>query len=295
MIKKITALFSALTILVCASCGEGVEQDSSQPVKHYPVIVGDCEIPAMPQKVVSLSPSVTDIILAMGLSSKLVGVSSACPNEGGLPLLGSAVLPDCDRIIELGTNVVLVSEAPSAEDRARLETHGIKLAVIPFASSLETLNQSYVSVASVFAGNINGRTNAEVTIARYTVALENFRGAGGGFRFAFMIDGNSSFTPDTLASDILTKLGGTNMSAGTGYKCGADQIAAKNPDVLFCLKGGKDAVMQNEKLKETDAVKAGRVYEVDRALVERQGEQTEGLIEILGGAISDRAVSGVSP
>ena len=294
MIKKFAALFAAMALLLCTACGDGADSGSSKPIQHYPVTVGDCEIPAMPQKVVSLSPSVTDIILALGLSSKLVGVSNSCPNESGLPVLGSAVLPDCDGIIELGANVVLTSEPPSAEDRARLETHGIKLAVIPFASSLETLKQSYFSVAAVFAGNINGRTNADVTTERYNATLEHFRGAGDNFRFAFVIDSSSGFTPDTLAADILTKLGGTNTAAGTKYACDAGQIAAKNPTVLFCFKGDRETIMQNEKLKETDAVKSGRVYEVDSALVERQGEQVEGLIEVLGTALSEESSSGAS-
>ena len=293
MNKKLVALLCAVMSICCiffVACGdEAGGEDSKIPV-HYPVIVGGCEIPAMPQKVVSLSPSVTDMIAALGLSSKLVGVSGACENPSALPLVGSAVMPDCDKIIELGANVVLVSEALPAGDAARMETHNIKVAVIPFAASYDKLKQNYLSVASVFAGNINGKKNADVTIERYTQALTEAK-AGTAARVAFIMDAAHSFTPDTLVGDLLSRLGATNVAAGTQYGCDAKQIAAKNPEVIYCFKGQKAAVTENENLKETDAVKNGKVFEIDNLFVERQGEQVAELIGVLGAPMAGVAAS----
>ena len=66
-----------------------------------------------PRRVVSLVPSLTELVCALGAAQWLVGVTRYCTEPadvvGALPSLGGPKDPACDRIVALAPDVVLVS------------------------------------------------------------------------------------------------------------------------------------------------------------------------------------------
>ncbi len=277
-ISIIVALIMMAAMFV--SCGGDSEKNSDIKVQHYPVKIGDTAVNAMPQKVVSLSPSITDIIYALGNESRLSGVSVNCDNPGELPVLGTALLPETDKIIELGANVVFAPEQLPETEKSRLDTHGIVVVVIKYADSFDAWKQTYTDVALVMSGNISGKQNAEATFTRIKTKLDETKAlVPAAIPAVFFIDGETAFTGDSFVSSMMEFAGCENIAgtaAGSAFSYAA--AAAVNPQVIFTFTGGKAGVMANEALKATEAVTSGRVIEIDPKLVERQGETVTELV-----------------
>lgn len=73
-----------------------------------------------PMRIVSTSPSITESLFALGLGSRVVGVSSFCryPAETvSLPRVGSYLRPDTELIARLRPDLVLINAGPNQTER----------------------------------------------------------------------------------------------------------------------------------------------------------------------------------
>lgn len=97
------------------------------------------ELPAPPQRVVSLLPSLTETVCALQACARLVGVdrfSNAPPQVQALPRLGGLEDTQIERIVALKADVVLVAGASRAIDR--LEALGQRVVVLEPRSLRDT-------------------------------------------------------------------------------------------------------------------------------------------------------------
>ena len=81
--KKILAIvMSLIMVFAFAACSGDTSSEGAQPT-GYPMTIVDSSgsevsIESEPEKIVSLSPSCTEILYALGLGDKMVGVSTWC-------------------------------------------------------------------------------------------------------------------------------------------------------------------------------------------------------------------------
>ena len=118
-------------------------------------------------RLVSLSPSVTEIVFAIGAESALVGVSKHCdyPVAAKLkPRLGEFNKPDVQKIRDAGADLVLFTEYVRPEDLTALDQAGITSLVLPAARVAD------VAAAVRLLGDLTGRT---ATAAALAADLEN--------------------------------------------------------------------------------------------------------------------------
>ncbi|MFQ5699097.1 MAG: ABC transporter substrate-binding protein [Myxococcota bacterium] len=95
-------------------------------ILELPALGCDSRSPSVPQagsaRVISLAPSITRILVALGATDELVGVDSYSLRLGelsGVPSVGGLFSPDLERTVELDPSLVLAVE--SAEQRAFCE------------------------------------------------------------------------------------------------------------------------------------------------------------------------------
>ena len=91
-----------------------------------------------PTRIVSVTPSVTETLFALGLGDRVVGVSDYCkypPEAGELPKLGGLYNPNVERIVELRADLaVLLREHHDLAEklaRAGIETLSVDHASVP--------------------------------------------------------------------------------------------------------------------------------------------------------------------
>jgi len=177
--------------------------------------------PALP-RVVSLNPSLTEILIALDARPTLVGVDDysarAVPEAEGLPRVGGLFDPSLESIVALTPDVVVL--VPSAEQRdlrARLESFGTEV----LALENHTLPQLLASIETL--GARVGRAEAaraRVAAIRAAIAEAERASAGRPHPRSVLV----------LQRDPLFLVGGGSYLDSLLRAAGADNLAASFPD-----------------------------------------------------------------
>ncbi len=130
-------------------------------------------VPADPRRIVSLAPSVTEILIAVGAGDRVVGITDFCePPPGGAPgtaRIGGLINPDLERIVSLRPELVIASTSGNyRDDVERIERLGIPVYTIhtpSVSAALETLEATAALVGlpengARLAGRLRGRIEA---------------------------------------------------------------------------------------------------------------------------------------
>ena len=243
------------------------------------------QIPEKVERVVSLAPSLTEMIFAVGAGDKLVGVTTFCnypPEAEQIKKVSDTQTPNIENIIALKPEVVFVSTASQLETFTKtLESQNIAV----FVTGPNGLENIYKSIATV--GDILGtseRADEVVKEMRKRVARveELTRGAKRPKVFV-QIDKNSLYTvgKDSFITDIIARAGGVSATADlpTAYpKLSKETALALNPEVII-LSESSDNREPNEVFRNSPAVKNKRVYSINADLLSRPGPRIVDALE----------------
>ncbi len=139
---------SAYVFLAAASCSP----PQQQPVSVISVtddLGRTVSLSAEPRRIVSLAPSHTETLFALGLDSSIVGVTNYCdfPERAGAKTrVGGMTSPDFETIVSLQPDLVVVTTAGNS--RKDFETL-LSLGLTVFVSNPQTLEDIYRSVRTL--------------------------------------------------------------------------------------------------------------------------------------------------
>jgi len=239
-------LFSVL--LVCVTiCGiitgcnvAGNQENLPTP---YPVRVASVTVEKAPEKVVCLSPSLTELTYGLGYGGRLVGrtTDATYPEAASaLPTVGKTGKIDTAALLALEPDTVVSHSSLSKKEMTALEAARVKVVVLPMAKDLEELKTLYQQLALLYAGQLDAEAIAAKYNQKLTDSLKEIKAtlpeADFENGFAYIINPSSGITAtgDTLESSVLSAVFGANAAAEeTGYKIEAATLAEKNPSVIF--------------------------------------------------------------
>jgi ABC-type Fe3+-hydroxamate transport system substrate-binding protein len=166
-------------------------------------------------RIVSLCPSLTELVFDLGLGDSLVGVTKFCVHPAdrvrGIEKVGGTKTPKVERIAELAPELVLLNEEENrAEDAEALEAAGLACHISFPKTAIETAEM----VRSI--GEAVGRPDKAEDIARSIedaarLVREESEGKSA-VRYAYLIwrEPLMSVSGDTFISDLLRLAGGEN-------------------------------------------------------------------------------------
>jgi len=255
------------------------------------------QVDEQPQRIVSLVPSVTEILFALGLGDRVVGVTEFCTYPSAAlskARAGGYGSPNLEAVVGLRPDLVLTSaDATSPAFVSRLESLGIPTYVVYPRSLADTsamiknigrvtgaleqaekqaqcLDQTVAAVRDAVAGLSRPRTLVSVMLQPLIVA-----------------------GPETLANDLLQTVGAENIvpqSPGRYPTWNPEAVLAADPDV-FLVSQHSVEVNPGELFAGWSALKAvreNRVVSIDPDLILRPGPRLA-----LGLAAMARAVHGL--
>lgn len=287
--KKILALcLCIILMLTAAACSN--EDDNSSNISEkaakndYPITVNGVTVEKQPGKVVSLSPSLTEIVYGLGYEGQLVGVSSYCDypaKASDKANCGTAQAPDLAKIKELAPQVLITATPLVESDLIALQQMDINVIQFSHAPDLDKVYTLYEDLARLFGGEEGGKTKAGQVLDPYKRQLskmeeniKSYLASGDKLRGAYlrMLDFTLA-TGDTLEGDILEMIGLQNEAAEYGeWTYPSDKAESLLPDVLFYDKSiAPEVLKERPAYKTVEAVKNERCYPVDSVIFERQG------------------------
>lgn len=263
-----------------------VASATSQP---YPVLVSGVVIPSIPEKIVSLSPPLTELICALEGFERLAGVSAYCAYPakiGTLPRCGSEKTPDINRILEITPQYVLTTIPLPEAKSAKLRDAGITILVFPAVSTLSGLIERYEDLGAFLSGNLSGREKARARAEDLTVQVQSFfqkRQDAESVKICYVTSEKYGVaTGDSFSGLLLEKAGGENVAAsGKNGKLNLEALKASRPDVILCEKGLLSQIYKADVFADSPAVKNKKVFELDASVFERQDDRMIDCLHIL--------------
>lgn len=233
-------LLAALLAAWAVACGGGGPAESSAGDTSAP---GDAASNA-PQRIVSMSPNLTEILFALGLGERVVGVddfSNHPPQAAAKPRLGGFVDPDLERLVSLQPDLAVLLEA-QAELAEELERLGIEALLVDnqdladVEASIRTIGRRAgvpdrgEELARDFAAGLAPRPwDGEAPPPRVMIAVGRSPGSTG----EVMVAG-----PRSYPFEMVQRLGADNVFADLERRyvtVGAEEVVARAPDFVLEL------------------------------------------------------------
>lgn len=251
------------------------------------------DIPASPQRIVSLMPSITEIVFELGAGSRIKGVtlySNEPPAAAKLPNVGSYVHPDLEKIISLKPDLCLaVRDGNPKHIVDKITELGIPVYTID-PRNLAEIMESVMLLGKVLGTEEKARDIVDNIQIKINAASERVAHAGNRPRVFFQIDATPivSAGSNTFIDQLITQAGGINLAAGpTAYpRYSWEDILLMQPEVVIIasMAGG----YSEEQLKaewrrwpELPAVRDNRLYVVNADLFERPTASLADGLELL--------------
>lgn len=254
-------------------------------------------VPDNPEHVVSLAPSITEIIFALGEGGRLKGVTQHCDFPAAartLPKIGSYVHLDLEKIVALKPDLcIAVRDGNPRSAVERLEALGIPVyAVDP--RQLDTVADTILEIGRLLNATPKAQCLANEMRSRIERVKARVAGAQGkpGVFSQIGIVPIVSAGSNTLMHELITAAGGRNLADGpTSYpRFSREQVLALQPEVIIItsMTRGADLDQVREEWKQFDslpAVRNKRIFLVDANLFDRATPRLIEGLETLAGII----------
>ncbi len=285
-----TLLFTFVLVGGLTGCAAQNGTDSSgavnSPVKprsiNYPLDLEDqaankITLEKEPKRIVSLMPSNTEILFALGAGEQVVGVTDEdnYPEQAGkLPKVGSFKV-NVEKIVSLKPDLVVANSGNEKEVLNQLRNMGIPVLV----TDSQTIKEVYETIQLISLATNRAR-EADILVANMEKKARTIYGKvvnvpeNKKAKVWFELDPNL-FTVggDTFMNELIERAGGKNVAEGLkGWpKVSPEQVVKWNPDVIFTTYGGVEEIKKREGWQSLAAVKENRVYALDPGLLNRPG------------------------
>lgn len=306
LVFLLTIILATVLLFACTAGGQtpsSLPSPTSLPSTPRSIRLRDglgteIELSAAAQRIVSLAPSNTEILFALGAGHQMVGRDSFSdyPSEalqiqdvgGGFGNL------DVETIIALQPDLILASPLTAAEQVQGLRDLGLTVFVLPNPFQFEDLYANLMTVAS-----LTGRVQeAETLNARLRQRVQSIDEKLSGITqrplVFYEIDGTDPNAPWTAGPNIfidmlITKAGGLNFGRelqGEWVQVSLEEILRRDPELILlgdAIWGGVtvESVMARSGWGELNAVKNQRVYPFDDNIVSRPGPRLVDGLEAL--------------
>ena len=290
------ALYLILGILLSlfAACAPPPEEMTPAPIEITDQLGRLVRLDKIPQRIISLAPSNTEILFALGLADRVVAVTDYCnypPEAKEKPSIGGFSTPNIEEVVAHSPDLILATSIHEDRIMPQLEQKGL----VVFALDPKTFDEVLSAIALV--GEVTGK--AEET-SKLLAGMQN--------RIKAVMDKTDSLSQEqrprvfyvtwhdplktagseTRHEELIQKAGGTNIARDlSGYAdISLEAVIMANPEVIIAGVGmgtGKDLPFQFAKteprLRDTAARINNSVYAIDVDLAGRPGPRIVDALE----------------
>jgi len=222
-------------------------------------------LPAPPRRIVSLGPSLTEILFALGLGRRLVGVTSQCtypPEARRLPTVGDH-RTSIERVVALRPDLVVAGTTLNSLAIRQLERLRIPVFAVDPAS-LEETHQAILAIGAVTGARTRARAVvAEMRAQEQRVAARVAR-ARGRPRVLVVLQAEPLWVAGAgnFMDELVVLAGGENVGRAAGRRYQAlspERVVALRPEVILAPPSDVDALRRRPGWTGVPAVRQGRV------------------------------------
>lgn len=296
-----------LWVAVGIGCGNGAaDRPQREATETANATVGKCE------RIVSLAPSITEILISLELGSSVVGVTRYCERpHSQVAVIGGYSDPSYERILSLKPDLVAMLDlhARQKQDLDKLHLNTIELR----SDNITDIQRAIQSLAN--RCDVGERGKKIVTRMQQEIATIRKRWAGSVRSRVLVSVGRSMGTGSvqdifvagkrTWLNDLIDIAGGVNAMEDSSVqypKLSAEGVMQINPDVIVELIPIDDSttvsddriLSQWQIASEVEAVKNHRIHVLRHKNIAQPGPGVVDLARMMSQLIHDEAVTSVA-
>ncbi|MDO8682000.1 MAG: ABC transporter substrate-binding protein [Armatimonadota bacterium] len=276
--------FLVIILLLCLS---------ALPAIGYPISIKDARgkiviIKSAPRRIISLAPSNTEILFALGLDDRIVGVTTYCdypPQAKKKPKIGDRIV-NVEKVISLKPDLILAHGRVNDAYISQFEALGKTIIAI----DPKTYEQTMSDIRMI--GRVTGRSSkASVIVKKMQSVADRVRRAPARKtkpKVLMVIQPSPLWAagPNTFVDEMVRYAHGSNIAYDSrpGFnQFPVERAISRNPDIIIVGKDQKEFFLTSPVWRGARAVKEKRVYEMDHNLLVRPGPRlADGLLKLAG-------------
>lgn len=269
--KKLSFL-SLLLILLLVACG-----GHKEPAALNDTVTDDygrtVVVPAQPQRVVSLSPAVTEIIYALGAQDILVGRTDFCeyPAEAqDIPSIGGISNLNIESIMSRNPDLVISGSMVGKKVTDQMDAMGIPMVCVIEKPHFEALYDNIAAIGKL----VNKEREADSIIENLELRIEKLIAHNDNSQFStlnsqlpsvyyvvgFGASGNFTAGGNTFINDIIRMAGGRNIAEDIdGWSYSLEALVQEDPDYIIVRREDSAAFCGMKPYNRLSAVRNGHV------------------------------------
>lgn len=279
----LAALAGSFLILLSNGCQDRQESHGSRSVISLVDDLGhSVSLSAPARRVISLAPSITETLYAIGADSTIAGVTNFCnypPAALSKTRVGGIIDPNVELIVNLHPDLILMSvEGNRKEDYERFQ----RLHIPVFVTNPRSIEGVLKSIRDL--GLLTGHEHqADSLVARLSAKrakVDSVTSLSSKPHVLMLVSLHPlvSVTERTFIGRILQEAGGSNIASdalGAYPLLSREEIVARNPEVIICTTDAAKSVEEitnaYPEWKDVQAVRTHHVYLVDADILTRPG------------------------
>lgn len=238
-------------------------------------------LPARAGRVVSLMPSYTEIIFALGAGGDLVGVSNFCnwpPEALKIEQAGDYLRPNIEKVYSLKPDVVFTGAWAAAGTAKQLAALGIKVVSLPEEKSVGDI----LTTVRLIAAELGLKKEGKI-LSKKLAALAQVQAPAQPVKVYVEVDAGGWTTGGrSFISDAVRLAGGANVFAAEKrgfFQASWEEVLLLQPEAAVLFSGAEKEFSARPLAGGLPAVKAGRVItSLDRDAFTRPGPRLFGEI-----------------
>ncbi len=223
------------------------------------------------QRIISLSPTITDTLLSLGLAENIVAGTryDRLPKDSHIQQIGGMLDPNYEAITMLSPTIIFADLTEDSPQKRKFDTLKFNTKLLTF-TSLDEIQQAIQNIGAIC--NITAEANHKINefnLALETTQLDN-RSPKVLMLYSYEGDDHLTQLPQRAAGksfhqDILEAVGGQNAYQGdlNAPIMSQEGILMLNPDIIILLQGD-----QNKELDQSRSITTEKIYPNWRSLQE---------------------------
>jgi len=275
---------------------EEISTETTYPLTITDGLEREITIKEEPQNVVTMVPSMTETVFALGKGGLVVGRTDYCNYpEAALEVqsIGSMTEGNVEVLSEINPDVIFASTLLKADSLKQLEDLGFTVVVLASHDSIEGTYKLIEDTGLILNAQVKAAEVVDVMKTDFDAIADIVKDAEKKsvyYVVGFGEYGDYTATGETFMHQLIEMAGGENIASdATGWAYSLEKIVEKDPEFVICTEkyDTKTNLEAANGYKDLTAVKAGRLVEINNDLLDRQGprlaEGLEALAKILHG------------
>ena len=248
-----------------------------------------------PERIVSLAPSTTEILFAVGAGDQVVGRDefSVYPEEAkALPSIGGSFGEyNVEAIVALNPDLVIAAEINTPELVKQLEDLGVTVYYLGNPTTLEEMYGKLETVAELTGHDVSELVSSlQARVAAVDEKIMPLSARPNAFYEIDASDPSKPYTygPGTFGDLLITRAGGTNIgsiSTDAYPQLSLEQIVVANPSIIILGDSmwgvTPESVLERAGWESIEAVKSEQIFPIDDNLISRPGPRLVDGLEAL--------------